>query len=285
MEATVPLQQLGELQAQIAQINCHYQRAGAPPVELIDTGRREGELAIVRLEGESASVGEWQIVCVLEHEAGRTAVRACVEMGEEQRERLAAARGLCEACRTVRPRTKTYLLRHRTSGRTVQLGSSCVRSFTRVGSPEAALRRAEQLAEARASVTAAARRRPGPGERYIDTIVFLAHAIAVVRDRGYEPASDPAPTWAAALKLLEEDVAPPGVDLQRARDVRRWAATRRTEEPGSYRSRRADCLEHERLSSRELALAASAIPAYNRHLYWLIRHRQRRARQTARNDA
>ena len=86
MEATVPLQRLPELQAQIAQINRHYQRAGAPPVELIDTGRREGELAIVRLEGESASVGEWQIVCVLEHEAGRTAVRACVAMGEEQRD-------------------------------------------------------------------------------------------------------------------------------------------------------------------------------------------------------
>ena len=274
MEATVPLQQLAELEAQIAQINRHYQRAGAPPVQLIDTGRREEGLAIVRLEGESASVGEWQIVCVLEHEAGRTAVRACVAMGEEQRERLAAARGLCEACRTVRPRTKTYLLRHRTSGRTVQLGSSCVRPFTRVGSPEAAIRRAEQLAETRTALNAAAARRtPAPGERYIDTTRFLAHAIAAVRDHGYEPASGAAPTWATALKLLEEDAAQSDPDLQRASDVRRWAATRRTAETGSYPSRRADCLEHERLCSRELALAASAIPAYNRHLYWLIRHR------------
>jgi hypothetical protein len=285
VQATVPIQRLAALHAEIAQINGHYARFGAEPVRLIDTGGRTGSCAVVRLEGEVAQLGDWSIVCVLEHEAGRTVVRACAPMSEEHRDRLTAARGLCEACRTVRPRSKTYLLRNRTTGRTVQLGSSCVRPFTAAGSSQAAIRRAEQLATARTALSAAARRTPAPGERYIDTLAFLAHAIAAVRDGEYAPASHPAPTWSTALERLQEDAPASSGDLERASDVRHWAETRRTEDAGSYRSRRADCLAHDRLCSRELALAASAIPAYNRHLYWLIRQRHRRARQAAKGPS
>lgn len=278
MEAGVHPQRLARLEAELRQINRHYRRAGVPAVRLIDTGRHDGPLVIVRLEAESASLGEWRIVCVLEHQAGRTVVRPCTAISEEQRQRLSAARGLCEACRTVRPRTRTYVLRDRATGRTVQVGSSCLRPYTGVSSPEAAIRRAEQLADIRAAVSAAAtRRKPAPGERYIDTNAFLALAAAAVRQHGYAPASSPEPTWATALKHLQGAAEVSGQDLQRAKDVRDWAQARRTDDPGSYPSRRAACLDHDRLCSRELALAASAVPAYNRHLYRLIRHRRRQA--------
>jgi hypothetical protein len=282
MDAAVHPDRVERLRDELDAINRQYARAGVAPLTLAITGRRDGELLVVSLEGDAPDVGRWQIVCVLEHQAGRTIVRPCAALSDAQREALQGARALCEACRTVRPRSKTFLLRDRTTGRTVQLGSSCVRPYTRAGSADAAIRRAEQVAAAIAAVRIAARRDPPRGERYIDTDVYLAHAIEAVRAAGYAPASSNRPTWKQALERLESGASATPADLARARDVRRWAKKRRTEDdPGSYHSRRADVVEHDRLCSRELSLAASAIPAYNRHLHWLIRLRHRRAAQTA----
>ncbi|HWF25996.1 MAG TPA: hypothetical protein VG275_11140 [Solirubrobacteraceae bacterium] len=281
MQAAVHPDRLEPLRAELDAINRQYVGAGVAPLKLVNTGRRDGELLVVSLEGDAPDIGRWQILCVLEHQSGRTIVRPCAALSEAQREALQGARALCEACRTVRPRSKTFLLRDRTTGRTVQLGSSCVRPYTRAGSAEAAIHRAEQVAAAVAAVRTAARRDPPPGERYIDTDIYLAHAIEAVRAAGYAPASSNRPTWKQALERLESRASATPADLARARDVRRWAKERRTEDPGSYHSRRASAVEHDRLCSRELSLAASAIPAYNRHLHWVIRLRHRRATQSA----
>lgn len=135
MEAAVPVERLAGLEAEVVQISRRHQRAGGPAVRLVDTGRRGGSLAIVRLEGRTGRLGAWEIVCVLHHQDGLTRVEPCVPIGERQLELLSRARALCEACRTVRPRKQTFILRERSSGRTVQVGSSCLRPYTGVDSP------------------------------------------------------------------------------------------------------------------------------------------------------
>ena len=81
----------------------------------------------------------------------------------------------------MRPRKQTFILRERASGRTIQLGSSCLRPFTGSESAEDAIRRAQIVATIRTVVAGAAHQPPDPGEQYIDTSTFLAHAVSVVR--------------------------------------------------------------------------------------------------------
>ena len=68
-------------------------RVGASPVQLVDTGRRHGSLASVRLEGRGSIVGDWEIVCVLQHQGGSTQVEPCIPMSE--RAGRAPRRGPC----------------------------------------------------------------------------------------------------------------------------------------------------------------------------------------------
>lgn len=113
-------------------------------------------------------------------------------------------------------------------------------------------------------------------DRSIDRTTFLAHAVAATREHGYVPAAatDEQPTWQAALARIAEEPAPR--DRQRAHQILGWAATLRPRDPAGYRARLAACLAHERLATAELPLAASAIRAFNLHLYYEIRGRRRR---------
>jgi hypothetical protein len=166
----------------------------------------------------------------------------------------------------------------------IQLGSSCLRPYTGAEAPERCLSHARALAGTRAALAAAgprAVRRLATGERYIDTTAFLAHAVALVREGGYRSATRLAPMRADALDRLEQAAAPALADLRRAAEIRRWAGTHAGEPGEDYRMRLAACLERDRLTSRELALAASAVRAYNRYLYWQIRDRARRAKRAA----
>ncbi len=271
VEATVPLERLAGLEAQVVQISRRYPRAGGPVVRLVDTGRRDRSLAVVRLEGRTGRLGTWEIVCVLHHQDGLTRVEPCVAIGERQLELLSSARALCEACRTVRPRTQTFILRERSSGRTVQVGSSCLRPYTGVDSPGGSVHRAQTMAAAIRAVSAAARNAASPGEEYVDTVVFLAHAVSEVRSHGFSPNGTETATWRGALKLLELGGAPSTGDLMRATEIRQWAARLAPKEPDGYRARLVANLTRDRLTSRELPLAASAVRAYNRQLYWQIR--------------
>jgi len=65
----VSLSRLAERQREVERISRRYIRAGGEAVALIDTGQRDGELAVVELVGERASLGVWDIVCVLHHHA------------------------------------------------------------------------------------------------------------------------------------------------------------------------------------------------------------------------
>lgn len=267
----IPVGRLSQLRSRIEQLSRRLTRVGASPVQLVDTGRRHGSLAIVQLQGQGTVVGNWEIVCVLHHQGGSTRVEPCVPMSEPQIEGLARARALCESCRTVRPRKQTFIVRERPTGRTIQLGSSCLRPLTGTESAEEAIRRAQTVARIRAVLAADAYQPPAPGEQYIDTSAFLARAVGVVRSHGFHRSGENDATWRVALTRLEQGVEPTAEDLTRAGEIRDWASQLTTRDADGYRGKLAACLARERLTSRELPLAASAVRAFNRHLYWRIR--------------
>jgi hypothetical protein len=270
-ELFIAIERLPELRSQIEHLSRRLTRVGASPVRLVDTGQRHRSLAGIRLEGRASIIGDWEIVCVLQHTGGSTQVEPCIPMSEVQVQRLAAARPLCEACRTVRPRTQTVIVRERASGRTIQLGSSCLRPLTGSESAEDAIRRAQTVARIRTVLVGAAHQRPDPGEQYIDTTAFLAHAVSIVRTHGFHRSGEEHATWRRALTRLEQNVESTTEDLTRADEIREWASQLKEQDDDAYRARLAACLARERLISRELPLAASAVRAFNRHLYWRIR--------------
>ena len=267
----IPIERLPELRSQIEHLSRRMTRVGASPVRLVDTGQRHGSLASVRLEGRGSIAGDWEIVCVLQHRGGFTQVEPCTPMSEQQVERLAAARALCEACRTVRPRTQTFIVREHATGRTIQLGSSCLRPLIGTESAEEAIRRARIVARIRTVLVGAAHQLPDLGEQYIDTTAFLAHAVSIVRTHGFHRSGEEHATWRRALTRLEQNVESTTQDLTRADEIREWASRLKQQDDDAYRARLAACLARERLTSRELPLAASAVRAFNRRLYWRIR--------------
>jgi hypothetical protein len=276
----IPTEQLLDLQSRIGQLSRRLARVGASPVQLVDTGRRCGSLAIVRLQGLGTTVGDWEIVCVLHHQSESNRVEPCVPISERDLERLGEARALCDACRTVRPRKQTFIVRERATGRTIQLGSSCLRPLAGMESAEEAIRRGQTVARIRTVVAGAAQHPPDPGQQYIDTSTFLAHVVRAVRSHGFHRSDEEDATWRAALTRIEQGDEPAMKDLTRAREIRQWASKLRKQNDHDFQARLAACLAGERLTSRELPVAASAVRAYNRELYWQIR-RDRANRRSA----
>jgi hypothetical protein len=149
----------------------------------------------MRIVGAPAALGAREIVAALHHDTGQTRVEPCAPIPHALLERLSQTRALCEHCRTVRPRKQTWLLRNRATGQTMQVGSSCIKPLTGAASVEQALARAQALAGAHAALATLAAtahagepRTPAPGDKYIDTTRFVAHAAAVVREQGFWPA-------------------------------------------------------------------------------------------------
>lgn len=270
-ELLISIERLSEIRLRIEQLSERLTRMGAAPVRLFDTGRRRGSLAIVRLHARGSIVGGWEVVSVLHHQGSSTHVEPCVPIDERQVERLSGARALCEACRTVRPRKETFIVRERATGRTVQLGSSCLRLLLGKESAEEAIRPAQTFAAIRIVLASVAHQLPAPGEQYIDTIAFLAHAATVVRNNGFRRGCEEDATWRTALRVLEHGVEPANEDLTRAREIRNWASQLGRRDDDEYWARLSNCVQRDRLTSRELPLVASAVRAYNRQLYWQIR--------------
>ena len=123
-----------------------------------------------------------------------------------------------------------------------------------------------------------ARRDP---DAWADTVTYLAHAVAAARAHHYVAAAstDEPPTWLEALEGLARNGEVTAADRRRAREIRGWAASLRPRTPDSYRSRLAACLRHEQLTTADLPLAASAVRAFNLHLYYEIRGRRSAARR------
>jgi len=111
-------------------------------------------------------------------------------------------------------------------------------------------------------------------DAWVDPTAYLAHAVAVVRDHGYVPAAGEEPTWRTALERLTHDADVTSADLRRADEILGWAASLRPRNPDGYRAHMAVCLAQERLRTRDLPLAASAVRAFNLHLYYEIRGRR-----------
>jgi hypothetical protein len=110
----------------------------------------------------------------------------------------------------------------------------------------------------------------------VDTATYLAHAVAVAREHGYVPAgaTDTPPTWRAALQRFEMGTELAEPDLHRAHQILGWAASLKPRHPNGYRARMAACLAHDQLAAGDLPLAASAVRAFNLHLYYEIRGRK-----------
>ncbi len=122
----------------------------------------------------------------------------------------------------------------------------------------------------------------------VDTAPYLAHAVAAIHESHWVPvaSAEAQPTWRAARERLERGADLTAADLHRAREILGWAASLKPRRADSYRARVAACLAHERLTDDQLPLAASAVRAFNLHLYYEIRGRKSRISraQTAQPD-
>jgi len=119
---------------------------------------------------------------------------------------------------------------------------------------------------------------PPGADASVETVTYLAHAVAATHERHYVPAADTEeqPTWRAARDRLERGADLKPGDIRRANEILGWAAVLRPRRADSYRARMAACLAHERLTPEQLPLAASAVRAFNLHLYHEIAGRKRR---------
>ena len=119
---------------------------------------------------------------------------------------------------------------------------------------------------------------PPGADTTIDTATFLAHAVASTHDRHYVPAAstEVQPTWRAARDRMQRGADLTPADLHRAHEILGWSASLRPRRADSYRARMAACLANERLTDEQLPLAASAVRAFNLHLYYEIRGRKSR---------
>jgi len=119
---------------------------------------------------------------------------------------------------------------------------------------------------------------PCGADTTIDTATYLAHAVASTHERSYVPAAstEVQPTWRAARDRLQRGADLTPADLHRAQEILGWAASLRPRRVDSYRARMVACLAHERLTDEQLPLAASAVRAFNLHLYYEIRGRKSR---------
>jgi hypothetical protein len=121
-------------------------------------------------------------------------------------------------------------------------------------------------------------------DEYVDTHVFLAAAAAAVHSDKFVAASaaDGEPTWLTAFNLLERGQLPDASALTRAAEIRAWVADLTG---GDYEARLVACLSRDRLTTRELPLAASAVRIYNLHLRDAIRRQAARRAATTGAEA
>jgi len=162
------------------------------------------------------------------------------------------------------------VLRH-ADGRLVQVGSSCLRAFT--GRPDALkeLQRSERGAIARTPIpreTDSVHAAPPP-DPYVSTAFYLAHVCALARRDGFVSVAAASPERPATAELARatlagEEIAPSDRDAARARATIAWARERLTLAPSLTRFERRliATLAEDRLTSRELVIAAAAVPAF-----------------------
>jgi hypothetical protein len=213
----------------------------------------------------------WTLVAVLHHRPGRPTVVETIGGAEISMDAWSRSEGWCEHCRTRRARATTYLLRDQ-AGRLAQVGANCLVGFTGHPRPLDALGSAQPR---RSAHRALRRRSPEARQRaveYIDTRAYLSEAVQAVFDSGFVPAAagtrERPATWAQAALRLERITPPSARAYRRATKILTWA---REGLPSrgrldDFQRRLVTVLAHDRLTRRELAVAAAAVHSYHTEL-------------------
>jgi hypothetical protein len=222
----------------------------------------------------------WTLVAVLHHRPGRPTVVETIGGGVINAEAWTRSEGWCEHCRTRRARTTTYLLRN-DRGRLAQVGAICLADFTGHPRPLDALGPARPARSAHRGL----RHRSPPASRstveYVDARAYLAEVVQAVFDSGFVPAAagtrERPATWVDALLRLERGRPPSAQADRRARETLAWVrdelSTR--QRLNDFERRLITVLAHDRLTRRELAIAAAAVRSYHSELRRRVAARKR----------
>lgn len=81
------------------------------------------------LSGEAPSYEGWQFLAAVDTVGEGFVLRVAPGVGETGVDRSTLEAGRCEHCGTARNRKKTYLVREEATGRTLQVGSTCIKDF------------------------------------------------------------------------------------------------------------------------------------------------------------
>jgi len=266
----VPAANTEDLQAKIDRIARRARRANAAPIRLRDSGERDRspvgrEHAYLVLSAMAPTVPGWTLVARLRHHPhAPTDVSPIPHPGQPvdlDAWRLAVAD--CDHCRLVRRRRDTYLLAD-SSGRIVQVGTGCLTDFTGGHDAGPAIRAARLLTDCHDALHIDDEDGPLPA----DAAEYLAHVARLARGGRFRSAAaatvDQPATWRLALEAIASPT-PPALsndDQRKAARVLAWA--RALDSDDDYHQRLATALHSDHLSRRELPLAASAVPAYER---------------------
>lgn len=238
------------------------------------------------LTGETPRLNGWRFVATLQHIEGATIVRALP--GEDIPACYRNRGSVCDHCNANRRRNDTYVLRHE-DGRTMQVGSSCIRDF--LGGDDAALiaAKAEILALA-ASVAGDDGDDFGMGradrERLIsDFLPIVAWAVRVDGWRarwtkcpyGGEPTRNTDATADRAWTLLTDarervkaGCEPTAEDIATAEGALTWAESLTDAEvegdKGDYLHNVRSVARAGLCDARLAGIAASFVTAYQRHV-------------------
>lgn len=303
----IPSQNLNRLQHDIEELNKRARRnhlaqititVGEPEIEMraqhdrfgYPTGHTERRIYFpVTIGGETPTIAGWTFIATLQH-AGEAGNILRTLPGETLPASYREAPGWCDHCRTTRQRNETYVLRS-DAGDLQQVGSSCVKDFGLHRDPHAVAKWAEILADA-----AALGERDeefegmGGGPRDYGYLPdFMANAIEACRRFGWvsRKAARESYDLVATADTATGNMSLPGdhkdhyevteesnaLAAEVIEWVRGWDADA---ELSDYEHNLRVVMASDAMPTKAAGIAASAYPAYQRHLG---REAERRARR------
>ena len=134
---TIPVQNIGQLRARIAELNARAEKLGVEGIEFAEitsycvsptriTRKTAREVVEVEVVGGRVGLG-WNLLGVIEHTAAGNILRAAP--GQTVPESYRDAARECDHCGTTRARQHTFLAETPDGGSIVQLGRSCLRDY------------------------------------------------------------------------------------------------------------------------------------------------------------
>jgi hypothetical protein len=127
--------------------------------------------------------GDWKFVGVLDHSLDPNIGNLVRSLTSDQVPVEFRHGYRCNHCSVNRFRKQTFLLRETTSGEYKQVGSSCLKDFTKIDSVHATAKAAELLSEVR-SLAHASSRISASDNSGLDLLTYMAHVASIVRKDG-----------------------------------------------------------------------------------------------------